>query len=140
MFRTNTGKAQQQNDLTTILNELNDDIVQSEIYNPFTPVVSPTTDQPQIVDKIFVQTSSGYRAVDNNLYYKSPNMDDDADSNKWVRPKLGSINELLLNYTFFLFSFYSKLFNQKLRTTLVCRSKDLDQHIKHLPWSSRRLG
>lgn len=82
MFRTNTGKAQQQNDLTTILNELNDDIVQSEIYNPFTPVVSPTTDQPQIVDKIFVQTSSGYRAVDNNLYYKSPNMDDDADSNK----------------------------------------------------------
>lgn len=82
-FFTFTGKAQQQNDLTTILNELNDDIVQSEIYNPFTPVVSPTTDQhPAIVDKIFVQTSSGYRAVDNNLYYKSPVMDDDSDSNK----------------------------------------------------------
>lgn len=71
-------------DLTTILNELNDDIIpHSDIYNPFTPVVSPTTEQhPQIVDKIFVQTSSGYRAVDNNSYYKGSARDDDADSNK----------------------------------------------------------
>jgi transmembrane protein 237 len=72
-------------DLTTILNELNDDIIpNSDIYNPFTPVVSPTTEQhPQIVDKIFVQTSSGYRAVDNNKsFYKSSALDGDSDSNK----------------------------------------------------------
>lgn len=72
-------------DLTTILNELNDDIIpNSDIYNPFTPVVSPSTEQhPQIVDKIFVQTSSGYRAVDNNSsFYKSSAIDDDSDSNK----------------------------------------------------------
>lgn len=72
-------------DLTTILNELNDDIIPNhDIYNPFTPVVSPTTEQhPQIVDKIFVQTSSGYRAVDNNnSFYKSSAMDGDSDSNK----------------------------------------------------------
>lgn len=71
--------------MTTILNELNDDIIpNSDIYNPFTPVVSPTTEQhPQIVDKIYVQTSSGYRAVDNNnSFYKSSAMDVDSDSNK----------------------------------------------------------
>lgn len=74
---------QPQSDLTTILNELNDDIVQSEIYNPFTPVVSPTSEQhPQIVDKIFVQTSSGYRSVDNNSYFKNPSIGGDSDSNK----------------------------------------------------------
>ncbi|CRK96600.1 CLUMA_CG009893, isoform A [Clunio marinus] len=73
-------------DLTTILNELNDDIIpNSDIYNPFTPVVSPTTEQhPQIVDKIFVQTSSGYRAVDNNnSFYKSSALDGDSDSNNF---------------------------------------------------------
>lgn len=69
-------------DLTTILNELNDDIIQNtDIYNPFTPVVSPTTEH---VDKIFVQTSSGYRAVDNNssFYKNSPSDGEDSDSNK----------------------------------------------------------
>lgn len=70
-------------DLTTILNELSDDVIpNNDIYNPFTPVVSPTTEQ-QIVDKIFVQTSTGYRAVDNNnSFYKSSALDDDSDSNK----------------------------------------------------------
>lgn len=78
------GKAQP-SDLTTILNELNDDIIpHNDIYNPFTPVVSPTTEHhPQIVDKIYVQTSSGYRAVDNNSsFYKSSAIDGDSDSNK----------------------------------------------------------
>lgn len=68
-------------DLTTILNELNDDIIphNGEIFNPFTPVVSPTEERNQSIDKIYVQTSSnGYRAVDNN-FYKST---DDLDSNK----------------------------------------------------------
>lgn len=72
-------------DLTTILNELNDDIIpNNDIYNPFTPVVSPTTEQhPQMVDKIFVQTSSGYRAVDNNnTFYRSSAMDGESGSNK----------------------------------------------------------
>lgn len=72
-------------DLTTILNELNEDIIPNnhDIYNPFTPVVSPTTEQhPQIVDKIFVQTSSGYRAVDNNNSFYKRSADGDSDSNK----------------------------------------------------------
>lgn len=74
----------QPNDLTTILNELNDDVIpNSDIYNPFTPVVSPTTEQhPQIIDKIFVQTSSGYRTVDNNSFYKNSALDEDSESNK----------------------------------------------------------
>jgi hypothetical protein len=71
-------------DLTTILNELNDDIIpNADIYNPFTPVVSPTTEAHPHVDKIFVQTSSGYRAVDNNnSFYKTSAADGDSDSNK----------------------------------------------------------
>lgn len=71
-------------DITTILNELNDDIIpNSDIYNPFTPVVSPTTEQNPHVDKIFVQTSSGYRAVDNNSsFYKTSAAAGDSDSNK----------------------------------------------------------
>ena len=70
-------------DLTTILNELNDDIVSNnDIYNPFTPVVSPTEQHPQIVDKIFVQTSSGYRTVDNNSFYKNSVLDGNSESNK----------------------------------------------------------
>jgi hypothetical protein len=83
LLATFPGKSQP-NDLTTILNELNDDVIpNSDIYNPFTPVVSPTTEQhPQIIDKIFVQTSSGYRTVDNNSFYKNSALDDDSESNK----------------------------------------------------------
>jgi len=74
--------------LTTILNELNDDIISNgnhnEIYNPFTPVVSPTTEHnSQVIDKIFVQTASGYRAVDNNTsFYNKSISGDNSDSNK----------------------------------------------------------
>ncbi|XP_073838675.1 uncharacterized protein isoform X2 [Musca autumnalis] len=53
--------------LTSLLKELSDDIMPAEgeeIYNPFTPVVSPTDDTPAHIDKMFMQTSSGYRPVD----------------------------------------------------------------------------
>lgn len=37
-----------------------------EIYNPFTPVVSPTAEAaPTRIDKMYIQTASGYRPVDN---------------------------------------------------------------------------
>lgn len=58
--------------LTSILKELSDDIVPAEgeeIYNPFTPVVSPTDDTPAHIDKMFMQTSSGYRPVEHYSYY-----------------------------------------------------------------------
>uniref|UniRef100_A0AAG5DNG5 Uncharacterized protein n=1 Tax=Anopheles atroparvus TaxID=41427 RepID=A0AAG5DNG5_ANOAO len=44
-----------------------------EIYNPFTPVVSPTTEgAPTRIDKMYIQTASGYRPVDNTYsYHKS---------------------------------------------------------------------
>ncbi|XP_052860383.1 uncharacterized protein LOC128267557 [Anopheles cruzii] len=41
-----------------------------EIYNPFTPVVSPTTEgAPTRIDKMYIQTASGYRPVDNTYSY-----------------------------------------------------------------------
>jgi hypothetical protein len=66
-----------------VLNELSDDVVHQngEIYNPFTPVVSPMEGPPARIDKLYIQTSSGYRPVDNN-YYKSP-IDGDPESNKY---------------------------------------------------------
>ncbi|XP_055626874.1 probable serine/threonine-protein kinase MARK-A [Toxorhynchites rutilus septentrionalis] len=40
-----------------------------EIYNPFTPVVSPTAETaPTRIDKMYIQTASGYRPVD-NIYH-----------------------------------------------------------------------
>uniref|UniRef100_A0A182YBL9 Uncharacterized protein n=1 Tax=Anopheles stephensi TaxID=30069 RepID=A0A182YBL9_ANOST len=44
-----------------------------EIYNPFTPVVSPTTEAAATrIDKMYIQTASGYRPVDNTYsYHKS---------------------------------------------------------------------
>ncbi|XP_053669714.1 uncharacterized protein LOC128720093 [Anopheles nili] len=44
-----------------------------EIYNPFTPVVSPTTEAAATrIDKMYIQTASGYRPVDNSYsYHKS---------------------------------------------------------------------
>ncbi|XP_037940741.1 uncharacterized protein LOC119673521 [Teleopsis dalmanni] len=53
--------------LSSIMKELSDDIVSSEkedIYNPFTPIVSPTDDIPAHLSKMFLQTSSGYRPVE----------------------------------------------------------------------------
>ncbi|KAH8419524.1 hypothetical protein KR222_004072 [Zaprionus bogoriensis] len=60
--------------LTSILKELADDIAPGEgeeIYNPFTPVVSPTDDTPAHIDKMFLQTSSGYRPVEQSYYKRS---------------------------------------------------------------------
>lgn len=66
------GKFYTASGLTSILKELSDDIVPAEgeeIYNPFTPVVSPTDDTPAHIDKMFMQTSSGYRPVEHYSYY-----------------------------------------------------------------------
>ncbi|EDV96618.1 GH16354 [Drosophila grimshawi] len=60
--------------LSSILKELADDIAPAEgeeIYNPFTPVVSPTDDTPAHIDKMFLQTSSGYRPVEHSYYKRS---------------------------------------------------------------------
>lgn len=65
------GKLYSAGGLSSILKELSDDIVPAEgeeIYNPFTPVVSPTDDTPAHIDKIFMQTSSGYRPVEHCFY------------------------------------------------------------------------
>lgn len=67
-----SGKFYTASGLTSILKELSDDIVPAEgeeIYNPFTPVVSPTDDTPAHIDKMFMQTSSGYRPVEHYSYY-----------------------------------------------------------------------
>lgn len=56
------------------MKELADDITPAEgdeIYNPFTPVVSPTDDTPAHIDKMFLQTSSGYRPVEQSYYKRS---------------------------------------------------------------------
>lgn len=65
------------NGLTSILSDLVDDIIPSngEIYNPFTPVISPT-EGPARIEKMFVQTSrNSYRSVDHDLYKKHPEHD-----------------------------------------------------------------
>lgn len=58
--------------LTNILNTLVDDITPSngEIYNPFTPVISPTEGGLQHLSssKLFVQPASSYREVDDGFH------------------------------------------------------------------------
>lgn len=67
------------NGLTSILSDLVDDIIPSnngDIYNPFTPVISPTEGPPARIEKMFVQTSrNSYRSVDHDLYRKQPDHD-----------------------------------------------------------------
>ncbi|XP_055855503.1 transmembrane protein 237 isoform X2 [Episyrphus balteatus] len=78
--------------LSSILKELSDDIVPAdgeEIYNPFTPVVSPTEEQSTRIDKMFIQTASGYRPVD-HCYYKHP-IGSDPESN---RPDISTSSRL----------------------------------------------
>lgn len=58
-----------------------------EIYNPFTPVVSPTTEAAATrIDKMYIQTASGYRPVDNTYsYHKSRALiGGDPESNRYV--------------------------------------------------------
>lgn len=65
--------------LTNILNTLVDDIVPNsgEIYNPFTPVISPTEGVPHL-SKLFVhQAASSYREVDDGFNEVDAERDDD---------------------------------------------------------------
>lgn len=57
--------------LSSILQELAADIVPShgEIYNPFTPVISPT-DGSSRTDRMFIQTPHGFRTVTDNAFFK----------------------------------------------------------------------
>ncbi|ETN63671.1 hypothetical protein AND_004616 [Anopheles darlingi] len=67
------GEAVRRNyDLTYLELSRADDLLSyhGEIYNPFTPVVSPTTEgAPTRIDKMYIQTASGYRPVDNTYSY-----------------------------------------------------------------------
>lgn len=71
--------------LSGILQELAADVVQNhgEIYNPFTPVVSPTDGPPMRTDKMYIQTPRGFRPVSDSLFYKS-SMHDDPESHRYV--------------------------------------------------------
>lgn len=62
--------------LSSILQELTADIIPThdEIYNPFTPVVSPT-EGPR-TDKMFIQTPRGFRSVSENCFLKPMTHDD----------------------------------------------------------------
>lgn len=57
--------------LSSILQELAADVVPShgEIYNPFTPVISPT-DGSSRTDRMFIQTPHGFRTVTDNAFFK----------------------------------------------------------------------
>lgn len=82
--------------LTSILQELTADIIptQDEIYNPFTPVVSPT-EGPR-TDKMFIQTPRGFRSVSDNSFLKNISHGD---------PESGRYN----SYNIFIF-FYQPLY------------------------------
>lgn len=71
--------------LSSILQELAADVVPNhgEIYNPFTPVVSPTDGPPIRTDKMFIQTPRGFRPVSDSLFYKS-SMHDDPESHRFA--------------------------------------------------------
>lgn len=72
-------RMQLHNGLTSILNTLVDDIVPSsgEIYNPFTPVISPTEGVPRL-SKLFVQqAASSYREVDDGFHEVDAERDED---------------------------------------------------------------
>ncbi|GAB0099047.1 uncharacterized protein DMENIID0001_148680 [Sergentomyia squamirostris] len=74
------------NDISAVLDELGNDVIRQRntdnIYNPFTPVVSPTDGPPTRIDKMFIQTTSGYRSVD-TTFYKTP-LDPDTEANAWT--------------------------------------------------------
>lgn len=69
--------------LTSILQELASDIVPShgEIYNPFTPVISPTDGPPTRTNKMFIQTPRGYRSVCDDTFLKA-SLQNDPESNR----------------------------------------------------------
>lgn len=63
-------KGQLKNGLTNILNTLVDDIVPNngEIYNPFTPVISPIEETQMGFNKMLVKTARAYTPSANNIY------------------------------------------------------------------------
>lgn len=71
------------NEFGRILRDLNTDLIpdNGEIYNPFTPVVSPTDGPPLHSDKMFIQTSRGFRPVGDSSYFKT-SIHDDPESNR----------------------------------------------------------
>lgn len=71
------------NEFGRILRDLNTDLIpdNGEIYNPFTPVVSPTDGPPLRGDKMFIQTSRGFRPVSDSSYFKT-SIHDDPESNR----------------------------------------------------------
>ncbi|XP_059608888.1 transmembrane protein 237 [Phlebotomus argentipes] len=84
-FRTVPAGCQSRYDITAVLDELGNDVIRqrsADIYNPFTPVVSPTDGPPTRIDKMFIQTTSGYRSVDSN-FYKSA-LDTDPEAGAWT--------------------------------------------------------
>lgn len=67
-------KGQLKNGLTNILNTLVDDIVPNngEIYNPFTPVISPIEETQMGFNKMLVKTARAYTPSANNIYKPGP--------------------------------------------------------------------
>lgn len=70
--------------LTSILQELASDVVPShgEIYNPFTPVISPT-DGASRTDRMFIQTPHGFRSVSDSAFFKE-SMHGDEENNRYA--------------------------------------------------------
>lgn len=66
--------------LSSILQELASDIVPThgEIYNPFTPVISPT-DGASRTDRMFIQTPHGFRSISESAFFKDT-LHDEGDS------------------------------------------------------------
>lgn len=102
--------------LSGILQELAADVVPNhgDIYNPFTPVVSPTDGPPLCTDKMFIQTPRGFRPVSDSLFYKT-SMHDDPESHRyvWICAMVQSFNQLVLRFFwsfFFVFYFFSFCF------------------------------
>lgn len=68
--------------LSSILQELASDVVPThgEIYNPFTPVISPT-DGVSRTDRMFIQTPHGFRSICDSAFFKE-SLHGDRESNR----------------------------------------------------------
>lgn len=94
--------------LSGILQDLAADVVPNhgEIYNPFTPVVSPTDGPPMRTDKMFIQTPRGFRPVSDSLFYKS-SMHDDPESHRYVWASIDAHFDFIEFDFVFVFSFFN---------------------------------